>query len=63
MRLILKLNIGNNAVETYGDMAALMTQVSERMSWLAGHDSPEDGDSAPIIDKNGNKVGGWEIKE
>lgn len=62
MNLILKLDLGNDAAQTYKDLSRVMAKVSERLGRL-GRDKPEDGDGATVVDENGNRIGRWEIRE
>jgi hypothetical protein len=65
MRFVLTLELGNDAMQTQGDIARALRAVVWGMSVerLGTGRTPEIGDSGPIRDVNGNRVGSWHVEE
>jgi len=55
-RFTLTIQLGNDAMQTWGDIANALRDTARRIE--IDHDV-ESGDSAPIHDLNGNRVGKW----
>ncbi len=61
MEFQLKIELGNDAMQTADDIRAAVKDVAKYLKeWRSG-ELPEVGDNAPIRDVNGNIVGKWEI--
>lgn len=61
MEFHLKIELGNDAMQTADDIRAAVKDVAKYLKeWRSG-ELPEVGDNAPIRDVNGNTVGKWEI--
>lgn len=61
MKFTLEIELGNDAMQTYADIArACLRLKSEKMGCV--HEDAED-DAGRIYDVNGNKVGFWEVSE
>ena len=56
----LRIDLGNSAMQTAGDVAAALRDVAARLdecpTW-------ERGDRGNIVDKNGNTVGTWKLDD
>lgn len=54
----LRIDLGNDAMRTWGDIASALRGVADIMDRDA-QKVPEDVESEAIRDINGNRVGGW----
>lgn len=62
MKFTLEIELGNDAMQTKGDIAAALTQVAARFPrCIMGRMVV--GDYGSIRDINGNTVGKWEIQK
>jgi hypothetical protein len=57
-RFILELELGNDAMRGWADIARALRQVADHIDGPS-NEVPEEGDSNSIRDVNGNRVGGW----
>lgn len=66
MRFELHINIGNDATLTYPELGHILTKVgvtiADSPTWLNNEIQEGAIDSGPIYDRNGNKVGRWDLK-
>jgi hypothetical protein len=61
MKLILRIDLGNEAMQTLHDVIRAMVACGNN---FVGADDPlEDGDRARVMDLNGNTVGSWAVSE
>ena len=61
MRFVLTIELGNDAMSTDGHIATALKQAAK--SILSYQDRiPEIGDSGPIRDVNGNRIGSWHVE-
>lgn len=60
MKFKLEIDMGNAAFEDYPDE---LPKLLELMALLARGNKWIKGDSGPLFDTNGNKVGAWEVTE
>lgn len=68
MKFKMEIEIGNDAMHTYHELAQALDGVSHHLDQLSGLMDLANlkGDKkleAPIRDHNGNKVGSWEISK
>ena len=64
MKFIIEIELGNDAVQTYEHIVALLSSTIRRIEAGAGLMNavlPKDGDGGKIRDLNGNAVGKWEV--
>ena len=61
MEFQLKIELGNDAMQTADDIRAAVKDVAKYLKEWRSDELPEVGDNAPICDVNGNTVGKWEI--
>jgi hypothetical protein len=61
MEFQLKIELGNDAMQTADDIRAAVKDVAKYLKEWRSDELPEVGDNAPIRDVNGNIVGKWEI--
>jgi hypothetical protein len=60
MRFVLTIQLGNDAAQTYRDVARMLSELAERHDDV-GEADYQIGDAAPIRDTNGNRVGSWHV--
>ena len=60
MKFTLEIELGNDAMQTYADIARATQRIFSDFS--RRHEDAED-DAGRIYDVNGNKVGFWEVSE
>lgn len=66
MKFILTIELGNEAMQTQGDLVdalrnlAVVFGASDTVR--TRQREPQIGDSGPIYDANGNRVGGWHVE-
>jgi len=67
-RFVLKINLGNDAMQTSGDVAEALWCVYRNLNGLtaarvcSGDVKLRVTDEGQIMDVNGNTVGNWEVK-
>lgn len=62
MKFVLTIELGNDAMQTKDDIAAVLTETAARIPRaIVGRIGV--GDSAFIRDINGNRVGNWEVQK
>lgn len=59
MQFILKIDLGNDAMQTPEDIALALLKVVAKLDVMQAFD----GDSCPIMDANGHQVGNWRHDE
>lgn len=62
MRFILSIELGNDAMQSQDDIARAIRDLSKTLRTYATERVPTVGDSGPIRDDNGNRVGGWHVE-
>lgn len=62
MRFVLTIELGNEAMSTQDDIAQAMQRVGAILRTYGRTRTPLIGDSGPIRDSNGNRVGGWHVE-
>jgi len=62
VRFVLKIKLGDDAMEDQHDVAAALRGVADRLSKLVSTKFGPYGLEGKIMDRNGNTVGGWEVK-
>jgi hypothetical protein len=68
MKFVLSINLGNDAMQTSGDVAEALWRVYRNLNSLtaarvgSGDAKLRDTDEGKIVDVNGNTVGAWEVK-
>ncbi len=61
-KLKLEIELGNEAMQTYEDLSQVLGDLARY--YMIDHDTiPEVPDAGRLKDRNGNKVGEWEIVE
>lgn len=60
MKFTLEIEMGNDAMQTYADIAQATRRI---FSDFARRDEAAEDDAGRIYDINGNKVGTWEVSE
>lgn len=60
MKFTLEIELGNDAMQTYADIAASVRRIFS--DFANCHDTAED-DAGRIYDANGNRVGEWSVTE
>ena len=64
MKFTLEIELGNDAMQTYGDIAKALTHVKTKLAFDSerGINAKANRvDGAKIMDVNGNTVGSWEV--
>jgi len=59
MTFTLKIELGNDAMESLADVGAMVGRLADRLK--RDHSEPGVGDGGKLIDINGNTVGKWEV--
>lgn len=59
MTFTLTIELGNDAMQDYVDIASALTKLSERLSDVGGAAKYDGGG---VMDLNGNSVGSWEVR-
>jgi hypothetical protein len=57
MRIVIEVEVGNEAMTHPADIGATLRRAASRI----GNERLELGDTARILDLNGNTVGHWEV--
>jgi hypothetical protein len=60
MEFTLKIEMGNDAMQSYADIAQAVQRI---FSDFSRRYEPAEDDAGRIYDANGNKVGNWEVSE
>jgi hypothetical protein len=59
MRFVLEIKLGNDAIQTWGD---IRRTVCDAVEHAAGSATPPEGDErGKVYDDNGNCVGSWKV--
>jgi hypothetical protein len=67
VKFTLAIELGNDAMQGVGDVASALRKLAGTLDRIAEHDETADADemsdcpSGRVIDRNGNKVGEWEV--
>lgn len=61
MKFTLEIELGNDAMRTYEDIAKSVRLIFSDFSRRV--EDVEEGEQGRIYDTNGNRVGVWEVKE
>lgn len=63
MTFTLTIELGNDAMQTYGDLARAISGVGHKLLISTGGSCPVTRvDGGKIMDANGNSVGTWEVE-
>lgn len=62
MRFVLTINLGNEAMQTASDIARALRDTASKLVQGGYGNLASDGDSGPIRDDNGNRVGSWHVE-
>ena len=60
MTFRLTIRTGNDAMQTWYDLANALRRIAEQLQDLG--DETVSSDSSVVMDSNGNRVGQWEVK-
>lgn len=61
MKFILAIELGNDAMQTQGDIARALIALGKQLRVCSARE-PIAGDSGSVRDDNGNRVGGWHVE-
>jgi hypothetical protein len=62
VKFVLKINLGDDAMQDQHDVAKALRGVADRLSKLVSSNFGPYGLEGKIMDVNGNTVGNWEVK-
>ena len=60
MKFVLEIKLGNDAMQTWGDLARTVRDALEHAR--GSECPPEGGERGKIMDDNGNAVGWWVVR-
>lgn len=60
MRFTLTIELGNDAMQDYGDLALAVQKLARKLNDMA-EGAIQAGDDGKVFDLNGNNVGTWEV--
>ena len=62
MKFVLTIDLGNEAMSIQDDIARALISLARSLIDYEKRRTPEVGDSGPLYDVNGNRVGGWHVE-